>query len=135
MDGGQRSADPGCKEPLGLTLEDRKRPDGATLFPWAQGKPLAWDVTAPNIFAPPHLPSTSLIAGAAADKAAVSKTAKYEKLRGIHLFFQWQPRQEDPGGTSDGTYTRNWKKIDHRRVEPVENVISLPAHFHNHPER
>ena len=31
--------------------------------------------------------NTSLTAGAAADKAAVSKTAKYEKLRGTHLFF------------------------------------------------
>ena len=78
---------PAIKEPLGLTPEDGKRPDSATLIPWAQGKPLAWDVTVPDTYVPPHLPNTSLTAGAAADKAAVNKTAKYDKLRGTHLFF------------------------------------------------
>ena len=33
------------KEPNGLSLLDGKRPDGLTLVPWAQGKPLTWDVT------------------------------------------------------------------------------------------
>ena len=78
---------PAVKEPLGLTREDGKRPDGATLIPWAQGKPLTRDVTVPVTFASSHLPNTSLTACAAADKAAVSKTAKYENLRGPHLFF------------------------------------------------
>ena len=75
------------QEPVDLTREDGKRSDGATLTPCVQGKPLAWDVTVSNTFAQAHLSNTSLTAGAAADKAVVSKTAKYEKLRGTHLFF------------------------------------------------
>ena len=37
--------------------------------------------------------------------------------------------------TSNGTNTRNRKKIDHRHIRPVANEISFPAYFHNHPER
>ena len=34
------------KELNGLSISDNKRPDGLTLSPWQEGKPLAWDVTA-----------------------------------------------------------------------------------------
>ena len=113
------------------------RPDGATLIPWAQGKPLARDVTAPDTYAPSHLSNTSLRAGAATDKAVVSKTAKYDKLRGTHMFF---PVASETGGpwnerTSDGASARNRKKVDHRHVGPVGNAKSFPAYIHNHPER
>jgi len=30
------------KEPAGLLRRDGKRPDGATLIPWARGKSMAW---------------------------------------------------------------------------------------------
>ena len=36
---------PVTKEPNGLSISDNKRPDGLTLLPWQEGKPLAWDVT------------------------------------------------------------------------------------------
>jgi len=36
---------PAVKEPINLMRDDNKRPDGTTLFPWARGKPMAWDVT------------------------------------------------------------------------------------------
>src|SRR6218665_2483765 len=40
-------ADTPCtKEPSGLIRTDGKRPDGATLVPWARGKYIAWDFTA-----------------------------------------------------------------------------------------
>ena len=42
---------PASKEPVGLPREDAKRPDGATLIPWARGKPMAWDVTVPDTYA------------------------------------------------------------------------------------
>ena len=55
-----------------------------------------WDVRVPDTFAPSHLPNTSLTAGAAADKAVISKTAKYNKLRGTHLFFPVTIVTSDP---------------------------------------
>jgi len=36
---------PVTKEPNGLSISDYKRPDGSTLLPWQEGKPLTWDVT------------------------------------------------------------------------------------------
>ena len=42
---------PACKEPVGLFRIDAKRPDGATLVPWAREKPMAWDVTVPDTYA------------------------------------------------------------------------------------
>ena len=38
---------PAVKEPAGLSRDNGKRPDGATLLSWAKGKPLACDVTVP----------------------------------------------------------------------------------------
>ena len=42
---------PAVKEPVCLTLQDGKRPDGTTILPWSRGKPLAWDVTVPDTYA------------------------------------------------------------------------------------
>ena len=33
---------PSVLEPVGMTREDGRRPDGMTLFPWHSGKPLVW---------------------------------------------------------------------------------------------
>ena len=65
---------PACKESVGLSRSDGKWPDGATLIPWSHGKRLAWDVTVPNTFVSSHITSTASNVGAAADKAACSKT-------------------------------------------------------------
>jgi len=50
----KRGQVPAVKEPVSLTLEDNKRPDGTTLLLWAKGKPLAWDVTVPDTCAVTH---------------------------------------------------------------------------------
>ena len=55
------------KEPVGLSRADGKRPDGATLIPWARGKALAWDVTVADTFALSLIGDTSIPAGAAAN--------------------------------------------------------------------
>ena len=46
----KRAQVPAHKEPVGLFTQGGKRPDGATLIPWAKGKPLAWDVTVLDTF-------------------------------------------------------------------------------------
>jgi len=76
----------GLKKPPGLSRDDGKRPDGVTLLRWAKGKPLACDVTVPDTYADSHLADTATTAGAAADKAASNKEAKYKQLANSHIF-------------------------------------------------
>jgi hypothetical protein len=81
-----RAGVPAAKEPSGLVRTDGKRPDGATLVPWRNGKCLAWDATAPDTLACSYLPNTSISAGAAAEGAAVNKIAKYQDIIRSHIF-------------------------------------------------
>ena len=41
---------PARLEPPGLSRSDGKRPDGMSLVPWGQGRPLVWDTTCPDIY-------------------------------------------------------------------------------------
>jgi len=67
---------PAAKEPVSLVRDDNKRPDGTTLLPWAKGKPMAWDVIVPDTYTESHVSSTAVTPGAAAHRAAQSKTDK-----------------------------------------------------------
>ena len=75
------------KEPVSLTLEDNKSPDGTIVLPWAKGNPLAWDVTVPDTYAESHIADTVSTTGAAAHQAAQHKIAKYSKLASTHMFY------------------------------------------------
>ena len=80
------SADiPVTKEPNGLSIADNKRPDGLTLLPWQEGKPLAWDVTVICPLAHSYVLSYTS-PGAAADLAATRKSDKYANLPNYYLF-------------------------------------------------
>ena len=59
------------KEPPGLLYDDNKRPDGITFIPCRRGKCMTWDVTISDTLANSHLARTSLVAGAAAETAAL----------------------------------------------------------------
>ena len=74
------------KEPLGLLTSDGKRPDGATIIPWARGKCLTWDATTPDTLAQSHLAATAVNAGAAAAKSAALKHSKYASISATHIF-------------------------------------------------
>jgi hypothetical protein len=77
---------PAAKEPSGLSRTDGKRPDGLTLIPWKNGKPLTWDVTVASSLAASYVDHTARSAGAAADMAALRKSAKYSNLELTHNF-------------------------------------------------
>ena len=46
---------PASKEPTGLTRLDSKHPDGLTLVPWQEGKPVTWDITVVSMLAQSYL--------------------------------------------------------------------------------
>src|SRR6218665_155981 len=80
-------ADTPCtKEPSGFIRTDGKRPDGATLVPWARGKCIAWDFTAIHTCAASYLHLSSSVPGWAAEYAADRKRNKYATLSASHEF-------------------------------------------------
>ena len=68
------------REPVGLMRSGDQRPDGCTLASWEQGKGLSWDATIHDTLAQSHLCDTSVVAGAAAERAAKMKHDKYQEL-------------------------------------------------------
>ncbi|XP_047991091.1 uncharacterized protein LOC125230111 [Leguminivora glycinivorella] len=77
---------PAVLEPVGMTRDDGKRPDGATLVPWKLGRTLVWDATCVDTFAQSHIQGTRIQAGAAADQAQILKRRKYSSLLNDYEF-------------------------------------------------
>ena len=73
-------------EPIGLSRSNGKRPDGATLIPWARRKALTWDVTVSDTFAQSHVDDSAILTVAANNHAATKKTCKYEHLTDTNIF-------------------------------------------------
>ena len=63
-----------------------KRPDGLTMVPWREGKPLTWDVTVVCPLAESYIGDSATNAGSAAEAAATRKAAKYAGLERTHIF-------------------------------------------------
>ena len=74
------AAIPVAKEPQGLSRADGKRPDGLTVVPWREGKPLTWDITVVCPLAESYTSDSATKAGSAAEAAATRKAAKYAGL-------------------------------------------------------
>lgn len=71
---------PANLEPMGLSRNDGKRPDGVTLTPWFKGKPLVWDATCVDTFADSYLSKTSTKSRQLANYAASQKHKHYSQL-------------------------------------------------------
>jgi len=71
------AAIPMAKEPQGLSRADGKRPDGLTMVPWREGKPLTWDITVVCPLAESYIGDSATNAGSVAEAAATRKAAKY----------------------------------------------------------
>jgi len=116
----KRAAIPAAKEPAGLSRDDGKSPHGVTLLPWAQGKPLAWDVTVPDTYADSHLADTATTAGAAADKAANNKEVKYRQLANSHIFV---PVAIESAGTWNHQAVELVQELGRRMTAVTEDTI------------
>ena len=81
-----RAKIPATKETNGLVRSNNKKPDGTTLIQWSQGLVMHWDVTSPDKYAASHISYTSSTPAAAAEQAAIGKTAKYSNISGTHQF-------------------------------------------------
>ena len=77
---------PSLLEPVGLCRDDGKRPDGATLIPWEQGRCLVWDFTCPNTIDRSHVSQSSRRAGSVSASAEEKKKKKYSSLGPPYLF-------------------------------------------------
>jgi len=103
---------PVAKEPQGLARADGKRPDGLTMVPWREGKPLTWDVTVICPLAESYIGDSATNAGSAAEAAATRKATKYTVLERTHIF---QPVAVENLGTMNasayGFLVGLWRKI------------------------
>ena len=77
---------PSTKEPVGLSRNDGKRPDGLSLIPWKNGKAVTWDVTVVNPLADSYVSNASISSGFVAEMAASKKMEKYSDLPSSYLF-------------------------------------------------
>ena len=77
---------PSSKEPVGLSRNDGKRPDGLSLIPWKNGKAVTWDVTVVNPLADSYVLNASTSPGCVAEMAASKKIEKYSNLPSSYLF-------------------------------------------------
>ena len=77
---------PATKEPSGLNRQDGKRPNGLTLIPWQDGKPLIWDVTVASTLAASYADIAATDAGLLANQAADRKADKYADFTASYIF-------------------------------------------------
>ena len=82
----QTSGIPSVLEPLGVDRGDGKRPDGLTVFPFANGKCLCWDATCTDTFARTNLNNSAVSSGRAACDAEVLRRRKYAALGNRYRF-------------------------------------------------
>ena len=77
---------PSWLEPVGLSRNDGKRPDGLTAFPFSSGRSLCWDATCSDTFSPSSINDTCITPGILADRAETRKRAQYSCLTDRYRF-------------------------------------------------
>ena len=77
---------PAILEPVGVSRDDAKRPDGMTLIPWEGGRPLLWDFTCSDTLATSNRALAANGPGAVADAAESLKRRKYTSLVPSYIF-------------------------------------------------
>jgi len=77
---------PAIKESCGLSTSDCKYPDGLTLIPWQEGKPLCWNVPVACSLASCCVQTACGTASAVVEMSAECKSSKYQALEGQCVF-------------------------------------------------
>ena len=111
----QSAGIPSLLEPTGVDRGDGKRPDGMTIYPFAEGKCLTWDATCVNTFAESHVLSAAISAGAAARDAEEKKRKKYADLA---RRFHFEPLAFETSGVA-GPSTRTFVRELGKRMTSV----------------
>ena len=94
--------------PSGLVRKDGKSPDGVTMIPWKNGKPLVWDVTCPDTLAQSYRHQATSKAGAVADLAEERKIDKYGNLGAGYSFTPVAIESLGPWGRGHLLLRENW---------------------------
>ena len=71
---------PALLEPTGCNRSDGKKPDGITLVPWKNGKPMVWDFTCADTLAASYVRKNARKPGNAAQKREGDKRWLYRNL-------------------------------------------------------
>ena len=113
-------------EPSGLTRQEGKRPDGATVLPYEEGLPMAWNATLIHTCAPSYLRVSAHEAGVAASAAEERKRLKYSSLSGRVVFY---PVDLETLGAFGRSASELFDTIA-RRVEELSGDIGARARLH-----
>ena len=101
---------PSNLEPTGLE-RNNQRPDGITVFPYQNGKALAWDAICSDTLAPTHVLHCAAQAASAANHAERAKIRKYQNLAAQYVF---QPIAVETMGTFGDTTKAFLKELGRR---------------------
>lgn len=77
---------PATLEPIGCNRRDGKKPDGLTLVPWLNGKPMVWDFTCADTLAKTYIKGNCKNPGYAANKREAFKKDLYQHLEPMFHF-------------------------------------------------
>ena len=77
---------PAVLETVGVAREDGKRPDGMSLIPWEEGRPLLWDFTCSDTMALSHRDQATSGPSEVACTAESLKMCKYSSLTSTYSF-------------------------------------------------
>ena len=78
---------PSKLEPLGLSRDDGKKPDGLTLIAWEKGQSLVWDATCIDTVADSYLRKSALESGSAAEFAQNKKHSNCTYIKSQNYVF------------------------------------------------
>ena len=77
---------PSWLEPVGMDRADSRRPDGVTVFPYSDGKCLAWDATCVDTYSASSVINSAIAPGFAAGAAEERKRVRYQGITDRYLF-------------------------------------------------